>query len=234
MFLGCPTASYHTCSAQRQPKQNCNSQSQARWPRTRPVLGRFFSAVKCARSCSPNWASPNPYRCDCARDRGGQIGSRRWRRLDRSANLTGRARQCSIGIPVRFIIGVHTLASSLAVGAKSRRSRRRIGRTGSLSHGPRLCKGRGTRTAVAAGDPLGAGPLPVPSSVRWPRIASANAGTGVWRAIASNSGRRGVLHLPRGFVRRDAAAAREPGDARPRAPGRLGNPGAANRLCAQQ
>ena len=57
-----------------------------RWPGARPVLGRFAPPFDALEAAAMNRATPNPYRRDRERDRGGQMRSCTGRRLDRPPN----------------------------------------------------------------------------------------------------------------------------------------------------
>ena len=200
----------------------------ARWPGAAAVLGRFaapFDALEAAARTGRLFIRSGAIAREIEVDGSGRVRGVVW--IDQQSRTEQRA-----SAPLVFLCASALESTRLLLLSRSARSPDGLGaRSGVLGRylmDHVFVRVAGERTGAVDRTRSRSRSLPLPSPLRRPRFAGARSRPRLRRADYSNVGRRGRIY--RRFLRRDAAAAREPRDARPQAAGRLGHPGAAHRL----
>ena len=187
----------------------------ARWPGARPVLGRFAApvdALEAAARTGRLFIRSGAIAREIEVDGSGRVRGVVW--IDQRSRTEERARA-----PLVFLCASALESTRLLLLSRSPRrpgrAGRDIGRAGPLPYGPRL-GASGKRTDAVARAPSRGGALP---SIL-PRfdardLPAPGPGRGFGVQVIQTLGKRGAVPLYRRFLRRDAATAGEPGDARP-------------------
>ena len=185
----------------------------ARWHGARPVLGRFAApvdALEAAARTGRLFIRSGAIAREIEVDGSGRVRGVVW--IDQRSRTEERARA-----PLVFLCASALESTRLLLLSRSPAGPEGLGATSGvlgrylMDHTFRASE----RTDAVARAPSRGGAFHLLASLRRPRFAGAGPRQGFRRAGKTNVGKRGVVPLYRRFLRRNAATAGEPGDARP-------------------